>query len=126
MNSVTLVPHCLRAGLLAGGAILFFLSCATNSSLKNFADRVATEVPFGADRDQVLDFLHRHGVREYERTVPPLSAYYLNQPAQNRIVAVIRNVSSSWFVRTDLRGTFIFDEKGKLVSRQVEEVHTGP
>jgi len=113
-------------------APLFLLITATSSSVvasstvsvESLKSLVATELPIGSTKEEVMGFVKLHHLGEAADGEGGYS------PQTNAIYGIVRNVQpwyewKSWFgFRTDIEVIFYLDTDGRLKNYTVEEVHT--
>ncbi len=110
-------PHIVF--VLATMAILFTFYSRTwlNQEQTKLTEKQAREIldrelPIGTDKSQVKRFLDRNAW-EYSE-------------GNSTIQAIVRDASRNMFIRTNIRVQFYFDSQGKLVSYDLQDLHTGP
>ena len=70
------------------------------------------ELPIGTDKSQVKRFLDRNAWDYSE--------------GDSTLRAIVRDASRSLLIRANIRVQFYFDSQGKLVSYELQDLHTGP
>lgn len=105
--------------LLATMALIltFYSRTWLNQEQTKLTEKQAKEIlnrklPIGTDKSQVKRFLDRNAWEYSERN--------------STIQAIVRDASRNSFIRTNIRFRFYFDSQGKLVSYDLQDLHTGP
>jgi hypothetical protein len=107
------------AGCLAVVAILLAYPARhwLNSEQTKLTDQQAREIlnrelPVGTDKWRVKRFLDTNA--------------WDYSDGGSTIQAIVRDASHNSLIRTDIRVRFFFDSQGKLVSYDLQDLHTGP
>lgn len=118
--------------LLAAGAALIALflalfihyrskrSTGPATNIQSAEKRILDDLPIGTPRTRVEAYLTERGIdHSYVRTSTV-------NPKSGQEVALIRGVSKTWLVRTDIQVLFNFDSQDKLTHCSFKQIYTGP
>jgi|HubBroStandDraft_2_1064218.scaffolds.fasta_scaffold35753_3 hypothetical protein len=84
----------------------------TKLTEKRTKEILNSELPIGTDKSQVKRFLDRNAWDYSE--------------GGSTIQAIVGDASRNVLIRTNIRVQFYFDSQGKLVSYDLQDLHTGP
>lgn len=109
----------LLAAATGALVVAYFPACWSKplGTVKQMDEMIKKELPIGAGKDRVLEFLDSKKIEHSD---------YIDYKNQKLIMAAVRNTSTGFFATASIHVTFYFDEYGKLVKYNVEEVFTGP
>lgn len=115
-----------RAGLLIFGAIVVALCFTCRIPGRNYfkakavSASIASQLPLGSDKSQVVAFLDAQGVEH--------SSYYENEEAfPGRFInALVPGITWGFFCYSDMQIDFSFNAKGKLTKYNINQNGTGP
>jgi hypothetical protein len=84
----------------------------TSLTEKQAKEILNRELPIGTDKSQVKRFLGRNA--------------WDYSGGSSTIQAIVRDGSRNSLIRTNIRVQFYFDSQGKLISYDLQDLHTGP
>jgi hypothetical protein len=113
------------AAAAALGVFVFIRSHKAASFTKTTATQVEQDIrahlAIGSPRDEVVAYLDKRGIgHTYVDEAVEAPEYKRTE------MAMIRNASYNWPVRTDIQILFRFDDSSKLIRYSVKEINTGP